>query len=353
MLPGGETHPFFAMAFLLSLGIALPAVAGDLSACTSIDEASARLACYDQASGRLTQESVSPVVDVVENRSGLLDQQTDAAIVLQQDHLGHRWGFDVEDSQDIFKLRPYKPMYLLPVTWTNQTNGMPASPAVDHALSSPVDLNKVEAKFQISLKSRLIRNIWGDNGDLWFGYTQTSRWQVYNHDLSAPFRETNYEPETMLVFRTDYDVLGWRGRMLGLSLNHQSNGRSLPLSRSWNRVIGEVSLERGNWMLSLRPWWRVKERPAEDDNPDISNYIGRGELVVTHQSQGHAVSLLARHSLRTGENSRGSVRLDWAFPISGSLKGHVQVFSGYGESLIDYNHRQTTLGLGLSLMDWF
>ena len=353
MLADGETHLFFVCAILISLGMAMPARAGDAAACVSIENASARLVCYDEAAGRHMPESVSPVADTLVNHTNFLDQQADAAAALQQDHLAHRWGFDVEDSQDIFKLRPYKPMYLLPVTWTNKTNGMPVSPAVNHAVSAPDDLDKVEAKFQISLKSRLIRNIWGDNGDLWFGYTQTSRWQVYNHDLSAPFRETNYEPEAMLVFHTDYDVLGWRGRVLGLSLNHQSNGRSLPLSRSWNRIIGEVALEKGNWVLSLRPWWRVKESASDDDNPDISNYVGRGELILTHQSQGYAVSLLARHSLRAGENSRGSVSLDWAFPISGSLKGHVQIFSGYGESLIDYNHRQTTLGLGLSLMDWF
>jgi phospholipase A1 len=48
------------------------------------------------------------------------------------------------------------------------------------------------------------------------------------------------------------------------------------------------------------------------------------------------------------------VQLDWATPVSnslGALKLHVQLTSGYGETLIDYNHRQTTIGVGVSFGD--
>lgn len=328
------------------LAVSRPSLAVDFSACSTVEEAMSRLACYDRVAGRTT------AISVPEPESTADIAETAWPEHAATSHLARRWAFDDESSDDKFKLRPYKPMYLMPATWTDRRNRMPASPAPDHALSGPVDIDSVEAKFQISLKTRLIKEIWNHNGDLWLGYTQSARWQVYNHGLSAPFRETNYEPEAMLVFRADQEVLGWRARVLGLSLNHQSNGRSLPLSRSWNRVIGELALERGDWVLSVRPWWRVPERASDDDNPDISDYVGRGELLLTHLRNGHQLTLQARHSLRTGKNSRGSARLDWAFPLAGRLKGHIQLFSGYGESLIDYNHRQTILGVGLSLADW-
>lgn len=43
-------------------------------------------------------------------------------------------------------------------------------------------------------------------------------------------------------------------------------------------------------------------------------------------------------------NPRGSAGPDRAFPITGKLKRQVQLFCGYGESLIDYKFRQTRVG---------
>jgi len=91
------------------------------------------------------------------------------------------------------------------------------------------------------------------NGDLWGAYTQNSRWQVYNSEESRPFRETNYETEVMLVLRNNYRLGGWQGHMAAISLNHQSNGREDPFSRSWNRIILSARLDRENWAFVVPP----------------------------------------------------------------------------------------------------
>ena len=141
--------------------------------------------------------------------------------------------------------------------------------------------------------------------------------------------------------------------MLGVTLNHQSNGRSDPFSRSWNRVMLNVGLERDNFAIMLRPWYRIPESDKNDNNPDIENYVGRGDLTAFYRWNNQDFSLMLRHSLRSGDNSHGAVQFDWTFPITQKLRGQFQYFNGYGESLIDYNHRANYVGLGISLMDWF
>jgi len=197
-----------------------------------------------------------------------------------------------------------------------------------------------------------VENLFGTNGDIWMGYTQSSRWQVYNTEQSRPFRETNYEPEVLMVFRNGYRLGGWNGRMAAIGLNHQSNGRGDPLSRSWNRVMFNVGLDRDNWAVMFRPWVRISDG-SDDDNPDIEDFMGRGDVTLTHVRGGNVYTLMARHSLRGGDRSHGALQFDWGFPIHKNFRGHLQVFNGYGESLIDYNHKATYVGLGISLLDWF
>jgi phospholipase A1 len=210
-----------------------------------------------------------------------------------------------------------------------------------------------EVKFQLSAKTLLWVSVFGDRGDLLLGYTQSSRWQLYQADISCPFHETNYEPELLLNFMLGGDVPGWRVRTAGLSLNHQSNGRTMPLSCKWNRVMAHVRLERDGWSLVLRPWLRLGESSDDDDNPDILDHIDRGDLTISRElSDGGGLSLRLRHSLRGGDASRGAAELEWAFPLYGCLQGYVQAFTSYGESPIDYNHRQNRIGLGLSLAGW-
>lgn len=364
----------------------------DLNACAAVVEAPQRLACYDRALGRPIDTLTHPEADVppepatVERKDGarppvaapalanppgqglrlptLLSapgrEDEDKAFSREAlaerrslgSNLSDRWELDPAYDRGRFTLTAYKPMYVLFADWTSGRNLLPTSPNPNNVVSTPIQQRSTEAVFQISFKTKVIEDMIAGYGDLWLGYTQVSHWQIYNPGGSRPFRETNYEPEMIATFRTHYSLLGWSGKMVGLALNHQSNGRDEPQSRSWNRIIGMIGLERGNWTMMLRPWWRIPEAAASDDNPDISDYAGRMDLVLIHQDEGREFSLLARHSLRGGSRSHGSVQLGYAMPISSYLKGYVQVFSGYGASLLDYNHRQTRIGIGISMVQW-
>jgi phospholipase A1 len=338
----------------MALACAAPVrAAADATECVAVASDSARLACFDRAYGR-SRPAPAPGTDAgIAPPPATASATAAAASEGRRDTaatsvLGRHWGLDGRAQP--FELWSHRPMYVLPVSVTDNVNRRPRSPAPGKDTVVDLPNKDTEAKFQVSAKALAWRS---PIGDLWLAYTQSSRWQIYQGDISRPFRETNHEPELILNVPLDFEILGWRARIAGLALNHQSNGRSLPLSRSWNRVIGHVGLERDAWSLVVRPWVRLNESSAEDDNPDISDHVGRAELLLAHASVGgHRTSLRLRHTLRGGERSRGSGELEWAFPLAGRLLGFVQVFGGYGESMIDYNIRQTRVGLGFALAGW-
>lgn len=352
-------------------------------ACLALESSAERLNCYDNVFGRHTElnqaaqlvvKANQHTVAVVNppNNSNTPEPRTDnstAALLaklnpleqLQQTEtlnpdislLDRRWELSDTSKLGTFNLRAYKPVYALPVFYTGSVNSRPTSPNPINQATEDQKLESSEAKFQLSFKVKAAEGLIAGHGDVWLGYTQSSRWQVFNPDESRPFRETNYEPEANLIFRTQYNLMGWNGRLLGLGVNHQSNGRSDPLSRSWNRLIGQVGLERGNWVVMLRPWMRFEEDAADDNNADIEDYMGRGDVQIVRKDGDQEYALMLRHSLKGGDRSHGAVQFDWTFPLTRNLRGYVQVFDGYGESLIDYNHRATYVGAGVSLLNWY
>ncbi len=345
-------------------------------ACFALETDATRLACYDNALGRnapdtRAADAAAAAALQARKEAKAAAKELDEPLPRRNELFAHdelasaaanagrgslldsRWELAKDSKLGLYQLRAYKPVYLLPAFWSSKPNEMPHSPNPNNTVTESEQLDSTELKFQLSFKTKVAENLFGDNGDIWVGYTQSSRWQAYNSELSRPFRETNYEPEVMLTFRNGYSLFGWNGRMTGISLNHQSNGRSDPLSRSWNRVVMNVGLDRDNWAIMLRPWYRIPEGRRDDNNPDIEDYMGRGDATLVYNRNGHELAITGRHSLRSGDRSHGSLQVDYGFPINNLLRGHVQVFDGYGESMIDYNHRATYIGLGVSLLEWF
>jgi phospholipase A1 len=301
----------------------------ELHVCTAIVGDRERLVCYDRLSGRLHTESAES----------------------SPSELSRYWELDPEDRHGELRFVSYRPNYILPLHLTSRINHAPQSPT-QAAVPMP-DYQRSEAKFQLSLRTKLMQDAFGSGVDLWAGFTQQALWQVFNGKDSAPFRNTDYEPELMLVVPTRPSLRalpgGWQWRYTQLGLAHQSNGQSDPLSRSWNRVYLAAGVEQTPWTFTAKLTQRMNEPIATDNNPDLGSYRGRVELRLRWAS-GHSVASLQYNGspLRL---HRGGLLAEWSRPIRldqpEGLRWYVQAFSGHGETLTDYNFAQSSVGFGV------
>ncbi|MBZ5489098.1 phospholipase A [Halomonas aquamarina] len=265
---------------------------------------------------------------------------------IAREDLNERRQLEQESTRNPFAITTHRTNYLFPVSYNSRQNE--ANFRNVTTASSP-DSNEV--KFQLSVKVNLAEDIFGEVGDVYFGYTQRSWWQAYNTDASSPFRETNYEPEIFIDFDNAWSALGWVNTRNRVSFNHQSNGRSDPLSRSWNRVYLESTFQRGDWALTLAPHWRIPESANDDDNPDIERYMGYGDVRLSKRlNNNHEVSAQWRGNPSADHHG---TQIDYSWPAFYNLRAHLQYYYGYGESMIDYDNRVHRLSIGFSVNPLF
>ena len=306
-------------------------IAGDKSAepVESIEQA-------EQGESSESFESMAVDVEPVESVApAKLDEPTSPSLISQRLQAEKATRFNP------FVLSPHKRNYVLLASYNTTPNyeiyNLPAS-----------DFDRIEMKFQLSFKIPVYEGMFGSDADLYVAYTNLSFWQAYNRHISSPFRETVHEPELMVVMPSDWSMFGWKNSMIQFGLVHQSNGQGGYLSRSWNRFYGNFIFEKDNYLISFRPWARIPE--SDDDNPDITDYLGHYELRGIYKHGDQTFSLMLRNLL---ENSGSETfMLDWSFPMYRRWRGYVQYFNGYGESLIDYNAKSNRIGFGVQLTDW-
>lgn len=272
------------------------------------------------------------------------------------------WELEAGSSCPTFGLRAFHPNTISLVHSSN-INKRPASPNPVNTATSGNGYGRNELAFNVSVRTKLASGIFTPEGSarrdsLWAAYSQRSYWQVFNGNLSRPFRSTDHMPELMYVYPTTAQLPGgWLWRYSGVGVVHQSNGQSDPLSRSWNRVYLMTGFEKGNdWQINARLWKRLKESEGDDNNPDIVRRIGRGDISV----QWRASRLNTLRLTYTGFTRHGgSGRLEWEHALGegwgnsfSGLRLYTWLFHGYGETLLDYNFRRTSFGIGLSLVDF-
>jgi len=223
----------------------------------------------------------------------------------------------------------HKEMFMLPVTFSDEYYNA-----------------ETEAVFQLSAKHRIF------NTPFYFAYTQISFWQAYDRNNSAPFRETNYNPE--IFYRTKR--FPFFGGQVGadIGFEHESNGQKPPISRSWNLIYASPYYCHSDLLLYIKLRYRLpeddKKFPSDavgDDNPDITDFLGYSDLNLYYRFEwNHTVHLTVRGNIHTG---RGGVVLNYSLPIPKSATSFfiIRLSHGYGESLVDYNRSLTRIGAGI------
>lgn len=370
------------MRLLYPCGALLAALAPPLAAqspanpalerCLEIGPPADRLACYDKAMGRAPAPAAPPAY--AENPGGgapapaatpastsLLAPKGDAVAVAREPEaapslMSRYWELAPEDKRGVFNFVGYRANYVLPLHVTSRINRAPQSP--NQPVVELPNYKREEAKFQLSLRTKLAQDVLLPGADVWAAFTQQAMWQIWNGKDSKPFRNSDYEPELIYIVPTPkgwQDLpFDWKWRYGQLSLTHQSNGQSDPLSRSWNRVNFATGFERGDWSLVAKFLRRLKEGADTDNNPDLVGYRGRGEFQLNWAHEKHTAQLLYRTTLKDAKY--GALQFEWTYPVfsdqPNGLRWYVQVFRGYGETLTDYNFRQTSVGAGVSFLQF-
>jgi phospholipase A1/A2 len=351
----------------IAASLASGAMAQGAADCVQETQDAARLACYD----RLFRRGVAPAAPAAAAASSAVPPAaapTGGAAAVASAPAGvsgsslatnlftTTWELTPSTKRGTFVVRTYQPNFVLPLHYSSSINQAPSSPTRGLVTDRP-PYRATEAKFQISLRTKVAEGLLLPDADLWVAYTQRSLWQVWNPQQSSPFRSTDYQPEAIYVVPVParFGTLpgGWRWRMTQLGLVHQCNGQGGASSRSWNRVYATAAFDRGDFGLMVRGYRRLGEK-TNDDNPDMSRFIGNTELVASWLPGLSTASLTWRTHTRSA--GRGSLQLDWTYPVNPAqptgLRWYAQLFTGYGETLLDYNHRQTSLGLGLTLFQF-
>jgi len=248
----------------------------------------------------------------------------------------------------LYTLTPHRRNYLMPIAY----NRSPNKSVYQGTAEADMDPDKIEVKFQVSLKYKLIDDLFDKNLDFYLAYTNLSYWQAYSGNPSSVLRDTNHEPEAWLQYNTNWDLLGIKSRIIRVGAWHQSNGKGEPFSRSWNRLYANFIFEKDNLVFEIKPWYRLPEDNEDDDNPDIKKYYGHGELSGLYKWNEHNLSFMLRNNLRSSEN-KGAIEVGWTFPLYNKIKGYLQYFNGYGQSILDYDSSANTIGIGIALTDLY
>ncbi|MBT8440471.1 MAG: phospholipase A [Gammaproteobacteria bacterium] len=212
----------------------------------------------------------------------------------------------------------------------------------------PFSGDTADIKFALGLKFRLFPDlpVFDSLAPLYFGYSQKSWWDIA--ESSGPFREHNYNPEVFWDYsktsnRNGFNFVGQLVDQIGFE--HQSNGLDGSESRSWDRLYLQRDFQvTDRFNLEVKAW---KDVNSENFNKDITDYLGNLKLSASYQPNER---LVVNFKAQQGwETSKLSYQLDFVYRLPEWVNSQFMLsyYEGYGEALISYNQKTSSLRAGL------
>ena len=322
------------------------------------------------ANDSINEEKTSFLDDLVNEVTSTVDSDLTDKVKLEnmQDYIKNlKFDDKVDKSKYNLNIMGHYENFMLlgSHTTTNITNRHWNANGEEDTNTNGYERDTNEAQFQLSIKTPLYNNFLGSGGDLFTAFTQNSYWQVYNTDKSSPFRETNYMPELFVEWQPDTKLGDSHLKQVRFALIHQSNGQDVGQSRSWNRTEMFFLLQNSNIYYGMHIWdrWNEDQKvetlpdakvPTEgDDNPGLEDYIGNQRYFIKYKSKHFNIMLSHQNDILEYDINKGNTKLDITFPsINSNFDFFIRGFSGYGESLVDYNIKINRISFGIMLSDW-
>jgi len=247
-----------------------------------------------------------------------------------------------------FGLKPHRANYILPYGYGSEK----------YKSYVPTDEYKnIEAELQVSIKLYLGTNLLGFDESYYLAYSHIAFWQIYAE--SSPFRETNYTPEAFVEFPIKDKDSYFNLKSVKVGMAHTSNGQGSNKgviypdpsknpgnrSRNINLLYTELSFQHDTLLTELKLCAPLPGTANDEDNPDIMDYLGYTSIKFNYFLGHHMFTLMARGNFVTGY---GAIEATYSYPLIDNAYFYAKIFSGYGESLIDYNNNITKFSVGFS-----
>lgn len=197
---------------------------------------------------------------------------------------------------------------------------------------------KTDIKFQVSFKARLF---W----QAYMGYTQLNDWKI--SDESAPFKDTTHR-FSLFYYQTraerqDGYRLHWSG-----GYEHNSNGKDGAASRSVDMLYVRPMITLGpedgrHWRATAKVFGFFNKGRNNQDIDDFRRNVELSVGYLNHKTASvSATTRLAAGGFKTWQLDftqplRTAPLFKWDVP--GSV--YLQLFSGFGENMLDYNRKTT------------